>query len=242
MQDLKPCSSVWHKIIAGGLHLVIRTLDVSGNSVKGLPVEIYTMINLKILHASRCSIQRVSDLTALDRLVQLDLDRNDLEVDVLFPLPVSLLRANFSNNHFSGLPPALGNLINLTELNLSGNRIESLLGIGSLISLVNLTLDNNQISELPADASNLIKLRQISLKNNRFGGKSISYPDQQSIPASFFQMTLVDSLNLTGNLDLEKSDLLKFDGIEDFIERRKKSKGKSLHGGAMTDFEIFGLH
>lgn len=227
---------------ADGLHLVIKTIDVSGNSVKGLPVEFYTMVQLKILHASRCSIQRVSDLSALDRLLQLDLDRNDLEVDVLGPLPISLLRVNFAHNHFSGLPPALNNLINLTELNLTGNRIESIIGIGSLVSLVNLNLDNNQILELPEDASNLTKLRQISLKSNRISRKSVSNPDQQSIPASFFQMTLVDSINLTGNLDLKKSDLFMFNGIEDFIERRKKSKAKSMHGGAMTDFEIFGLN
>jgi hypothetical protein len=41
-----------------GLHLKIKTLDISGNAVKGLPIELYTMVNLKTLHATRCNIQR----------------------------------------------------------------------------------------------------------------------------------------------------------------------------------------
>jgi hypothetical protein len=57
-QDLKPSSSIWHKMTVDGLHLKIKTLDISGNAVKGLPIEIYTMVNLKTLHTTRCNIQR----------------------------------------------------------------------------------------------------------------------------------------------------------------------------------------
>ena len=219
----------------------LKTIDISGNAVKALPVEFYAMVHLKILHASRCSIQRVSDLSTLDRLIQLDLDKNDLEVDVLGPLPASLSRLNLANNHFSGLPPTLNNLVNLAELNLSGNRIESVFGIGALVALQVLILDNNQIAEIPEDASNLVRLKQMSLKNNRLGKVSISNPEKQSIPASFFTQTQVDCITLTGNNDLKKSDVLGFNGVDIFIERRRKSKEKSLHGGAMTDFDLFGL-
>lgn len=222
-----------------GLHLKMKTLDISGNAVKGLPVELYSMINLKTLHATRCNIQRVSDLSALDKLNLLDLDKNDLEIDVLGHLPVSLLRLNLSNNHFSGLPPSIINLLNLTELNLSGNRIESIEGIGALSSLIIIILDNNQLMEIPMDASNLTKLRQISLKNNRFKKKSIA--GLQSIPALFFTLTNVDNIDLSGNSELLKADLMGFDGVETFIERRKKTKDKSLQGGAITSLDLFGL-
>ena len=232
---------MWFRLTADGLHLAIKTIDISGNAVKALPVEFYSMINLKILHASRCSIQRVSDLSALDRIIQLDLDRNDLEVDVLGPLPISLQRINFASNHFSGLPPTLNNLINLTELNFTGNRIKSLSGIGSLVALVILILDNNHIEEIPEDASSLVRLKQISMKHNRLQKMSPSNPEKQSIPASFFRLTMVDNIALTGNSELKKADVLGFSGIEIFIERRRKSKEKSLHGGAMTDFDLFGL-
>ena len=220
---------------------MIKTIDISGNAVRALPVEIYSMVNLKILHASRCNVQRVSDLSALDRMVQLDLDKNDLEMDVLGPLPISLQRINIANNHFSGLPATLNNLVNLTELNLTGNRIESLVGIGSLVALVVLTLDNNLISEIPEEASNLVKLKQISLKNNRIERFSHLNPDNQSIPSSFFISTSVHKITLTGNVHLRKSDVSGFSGIDTFIERRMKLKEKSLQGGAITDFDLFGL-
>ena len=199
------------------------------------------MINLKILHASRCNVQRVSDLSALDKMIQLDLDKNDLEMDVLGPLPISLLRINIANNHFSGLPASLYNLVNLTELNLTGNRIVSLDGVGSLVALVVLTLDNNLLSEIPEEASNLVKLKQISLKNNRIGRFSTVNPDNQSIPSSFFISTSVHKITLTGNCNLRKSDVSGFSGIDTFIERRMKLKEKSLQGGAITDFDLFGL-
>jgi Leucine-rich repeat (LRR) protein len=139
------------------------------------------------------------------------------------------------------MPSALFNLINLTALNLTGNRIDSMVGIGSLVSLVNLILDNNRISEIPDEVSELIKLRQISLKNNAIQKKSKINPDRQSFPSDFFKLTSIDTIQLDGNHEIRKSDILDFNGIEFFIERRKKSKEKSLQGGAMTDFDIFGL-
>lgn len=184
-------------------------------------------------------LHRVSDLSALDKLNLLDLDKNDLEIDVLGPLPASLLRLSLANNHFSGLSPSIMNLINLTELNLSGNRIESMEGIGALSSLVVVILDSNQIMEIPIDAANLTKLRQISLKNNRFKKKAIS--GLQCIPETFFTLTNVDSIALSGNTDLQKADIMDFQGIEIFIERRKKTKDKSLQGGAITSLDLFGL-
>lgn len=152
---------------------------------------------------------------------------------------MSLLRLNLSNNHFSGLPPSIMNLINLTELTLSGNRIEFIEGIGALSSLVIIILDNNQITEIPEDASNLTKLRQISLKNNRFKKRSIS--GLQSIPESFLMLTNVDNIDLSGNSGLHKADIMDYLGIETFIERRKKTKDKSLQGGAITSLDLFGL-
>lgn len=224
-----------------GLHLKLKTVDISGNAVKILPVEIYTMINLKILHASRCNIQRLSDLTPLDKLIQLDLDNNDLDVDVINSLPLSLLRVDLSKNHFIGLPLSVLTLINLTELNLSCNRIKSLIGIGTLVSLITLLLDDNQITEIPEEACNLVKLKNISLKNNNILKKSLTNNEKQSIPLSFFQLTKIENMDLKGNMNINKSMISGFEGIEFFIERRKKSKDKSIQGGAMTTLDLFGL-
>lgn len=213
---------------------------MSGNSLKSLPVEVYSMTNLKTLHASRCGLQRISDLTPLDKLTQLYLDKNDLEIDMIMPLPVSLQKLDLSTNHFSALPPVLPGLMNLTELNLAGNRIQILTGIGGLVSLVNLILDDNAICEVPEEAANLVKLRSISLKNNRITKRAASH-DGQSIPAAFFSQTNVDTIDLSGNAGLTKADVMAFEGVDKFIERRKKVKDRSFQGGAMTDFKMFGL-
>ena len=232
-------SNVWSKLRDDNLHLKI--LDVSGNQLTELPMEISTsMINLKTLHASRCGIQRITGLTALDKLTVLNLDKNDLETDVVMGLPITLLRLNLSSNHLSALPISLRSLLLLTELNLSNNRVQSLVGIGELISLVSLNLNDNLLSELPEETNRLVKLKQISLKDNRISKKAVSH-DGQSIPASFLLQTLVDSIDLGGNAGLTKAQVLEFDGIQAFIERRKKSKDKSFQGGAITDFNLFGL-
>lgn len=238
--DIKASSSVWLKIQEENLHLKIKTLDVSGNQVKSLAVEIYTMINLKTLHASRCGIQRISDLSSLDKLAVLNLDRNDLEIDVVTRLPVSLLRLNMSFNHFSAVPPAIRPLIAITDLNLGNNRIENVNGIGDLVALVILNLDDNNICELPEEMCRLVKLRQISLKNNRISIKAATH-EGQSIPASFFIQTQVDTIDLGGNKGLQKQQLLQLEGVDTFIERRRKQKDKQFSGGVVMDVSLFGL-
>ena len=54
--------------------------------------------------------------------------------------------------------------------------------------------------------------------------------------------TSVDTIDLSGNMGtLTKADAMSFEGADVFIQRRKKAKDKSFQGGAMTDFQIFGL-
>ena len=221
--EIKASSSVWVKIQEEVLIPKIKTIDVSGNQVKGLPVEIYSMVNLKTLHASRCGIQRISDLSTLDKLTVLNLDRNDLEIDMMQRLPASLVRVNLSFNHFSAVPPALTALVAVTELNLENNRIESLDGIGALVALVFLNLNDNHVCELPEEMCALVRLRSISLNNNRIQARAASRTGQ-SIPASFLLQTQVDTMELSGNPGLLKQQVLEFEGINAFIERRRKIK------------------
>jgi Leucine-rich repeat (LRR) protein len=198
------------------------------------------MVNLKTLHSSRCGLQRLSDLAPLDKLTQLYLDKNDLEIDVIMSMPVTLQKLDLSMNHFSAFPPVLTTLVNLTELNMSGNRIEALVGVGGLVSLINLVLDDNSIYEIPEEAANLVKLRQISLKNNRISKRAVTR-DGQSIPASFLIRTSVDTIDLSGNPGLVKADVMGFEGVDAFLDRRKKAKDRAFQGGAMTDYKLFGL-
>lgn len=238
LSDGDLADGMWQLIQEEELQQKIRTLDVSGNQLKALPVEIITLVNLKTLHVSRCGIQRIADLSLLSKLAVLSLDKNDLET--VAALPLSLTRLNMASNHIATFPSTLSTLVAVTELNLSSNRLESLAGIGGMAGLVTLNLDGNCLCELPEEAGHLLKLRQISLKNNRFSKKAFTH-NGQSIPTSFFIQTLVDTIDLGGNPGLTKAHVLDFEGVQTFVERRKRVKDKTLQGGALTDFNLFGL-
>lgn len=239
-QELKPSSSVWPRLTHDGLNLKLKNIDISGNILKAIPVELYMMANLKVFHASRCNIQRIADMSGLARLGVIELDQNDLEIDSLKPFPSSVQKVNLAGNHLSAFPPIMRGLNQIVELNLAGNRIETIFGIGTLTGLIVLILDDNLLVEVSTDASQLIKLQKISLKNNRMSKQAISF-DGQSIPAAFFTSTAVESMELSGNPSLGKTDILAFEGIESVIERRKRAKDKNFQGGAMTDMSLFGL-
>jgi len=240
-QDLKPNSSVWSKLLADGVNMKLKTLDISGNPIKALPVEVYSMVNLKTLTSSRCSLQRTADMTSLVRLTHLTLDNNDLEELVVAPLPPTLTKLNISCNHLASLPQSISLLINLEELNLTHNRLVTIEGIETLVQLVTLILDDNELMELTCDFSPLTKLKRVSLKNNRLMPKSSTNPEVQSLPKELFTHTALDHIDLNQNAGLTKEEILKMDGVDEFIARRKKLKDKTFQGGAMTDFSLFGL-
>lgn len=218
----------------------LTSLDLSNNTLKVLPVEIYSLINLKTLNAYNCSIQRVYDLNALDKLQTLRLDNNDLEIGTIGALPVSLKAVNLLGNHFIRIPEVLYGLPNLAILDLSGNRITTLDGIGNIVTVIELYLNNNEISEIPAEIGNLHNLQIFAMKNNKLTKTAISYPGQ-SISAALFIETDLRNCDLTGNEGLTTAEVFKFDGVEVFLQRRKGLKDKNLLGGALMDTSLFGL-
>lgn len=239
-QDLKASSPVWDKLQTQGLVSKLKTLDISGNTLKYLPAEILSMMWMKVLHASRCNIQRTFDMTTLGRLVTLSLDNNDLEANCLAQLPGQLQRLNLSNNHFVTIPhEGLSGLLNLTELNLANNRLTTTEGLGVLVSLIDLNLDNNDIPEVSEDVALCTHLKHLSLKANKVSGKA--QDGRQSIPAILFTMTQLDELVLSGNVMLNRTMVWAFEGIDVFVERRRRSRDRNLAGGAAEDgMNIFG--
>ena len=239
--DLKASSSVWGKIEALGLRAKLKTLDISGNTLKTLPPEIYEMENLRVFHCSRCNVQYTHDMTTLVRLQNVDMDNNDLESEVLAPLPGSLTKLNLCNNHLASIPTtSFMELTILKELNLSGNRLSSLDGIGVLVALIDLNLDDNKLEELSVDMAMCTVLQHISLRNNLLSAKSVTREGEQSIPCVVLQETQLSSIDLSGNKMISKSIVMEFDGIGEFIERRKRKLDKNLAGGAVMDASLFG--
>jgi len=198
------------------------------------------MLFLKVLHSSRCNIQRTYDMSTLGRLLTLSLDNNDLEADCLAQLPAQLQRLNLSFNHFATIPhEGLAGLLNLTELNLSNNRLTSTEGLGVLESLIDLNLDNNDIPEVSEDVALCVQLKHLSLKNNKLSGKAKD--GRQSVPAVLFTATQLDELVLSGNVMLNRTMVWAFEGVDAFVERRRQSRDRNLAGGAAADnLNIFG--
>eukprot|EP00602_Paraphysomonas_sp_CaronLab_P002407 CAMPEP_0185034884 /NCGR_PEP_ID=MMETSP1103-20130426/25232_1 /TAXON_ID=36769 /ORGANISM="Paraphysomonas bandaiensis, Strain Caron Lab Isolate" /LENGTH=192 /DNA_ID=CAMNT_0027571713 /DNA_START=255 /DNA_END=833 /DNA_ORIENTATION=+ len=187
-----------------------------------------------------CKLTSLPDLSPLNQLCDLQASNNLLENGGLDLLPVSIIKCDLSHNRFNTFPIELVVLSNLKELTLSHNRITSLEGIGHLVSLTHLYLDHNQLREVPVEVRHLKVLKLISLKYNVIEKDAVSSAGQ-SIPAELFLETIVDHINLEGNTGLTKADVLKFEGIDAFLERRQKGKDKTLYGGALTDFSLFGI-
>ena len=122
----------------------------------------------------------------------------------------------------------------------SNNRLENIEAISMLIALQLLNLDENHLVEIPESFSNLKALKKISLKKNMLIPKAPS-TGNQSIPAGLFTETAVDTIDLEGNTHIKKADIMKFDGVEIFLERRRKSKDKAFAGGAMSDYSMFNI-
>lgn len=238
--SLKGSSSIWISLQGSNFSTNLKSLDISHNDLKGLPGEVLVLSRLKTLYASSCNIQRIPDLSSLNVLEKLCLDHNDLEMESIHAFPYSLKILNLSFNHFLSLPTMISSLINLTELDLSHNRLESTIGLGGLENLLQLKLDENLISEISIDLGNLSKLQYLSLRGNKLE-KTAKTREGQSIPSEVFENTALLTLDLGDNPHLKKQDIMAFSGIEDFLERRRRNKDKSLYGGALTEHSIFGL-
>lgn len=219
----------------------IKVLDISNNNVRVLPHIVSTLSNLKTLNMNRCNNSNAFDIGNLKCLLCLEICDNNIRSLDGYLFPPSLKKLKLTNNILTDLSDSICNLTNLTELNLNSNKIITLVGIGCLISLVELELNDNQISIIPPEVGNLTKLKMIALKRNVLLAYNKNADEYKSLPRELFVCTSLVSINLEGNMNLTKKDVMRFDGVSVFLDRRKKSKDRNLNGGALDDFGLFGL-
>lgn len=218
----------------------LKSLDISRNNLERIPEEIIELYKLKVLIINSCNLNELNDITLLIQLNELQCNHNNLENGKLYGLPQSLIRIDLSYNNFFMFPSELSNLTNLKELNLSNNGIELLEGIGLLTSLTQLYLDNNRLRELPEEIQNLSQLKLLSLKFNLFTKRAVTR-EGQSFPSGLFLSTKLNRLDLEGNSSITKAEVLDFEGINAFLDRRKEVKDKHIQGGALGDLSLFGI-
>jgi len=200
----------------------LHTLDLHANAIKVIPPEIATLAKIKTLHLHDNSISEIPNLEPLVRLQTLSLDGNKL--CFLNNLPATKLKKlALSRNLFREFPAAIIALTScLQELDLSGNEIELLPPeICTFQCLRELHLDHNRLIMLPDEIGQLAKLRTLFVRGNKL----------QTLPAGFLKTTLVDKMQLEGNL-FTKKQFMAFDGFEEFETRRTalKMKGDGVGG------------
>lgn len=239
-QGLKFKSKFWINLENPEIMESLKSLDLSKNDLEKLPTCICNLLKLKVFIANYCNLIEIIDLSSLSQLNDLQLSHNALENGKISGFPINLLKFDLSFNQFYIFPSELICLSNLKELNLSHNSIELLDGIGALISLTQLYLDHNRLREIPIEIENLTQLKLLSLKNNLLTKRAVTR-EGQSLPSGLFTSTELNRLDLEGNISIKKSEVLDFQGIEHFLERRKKIKDKHVQGGALGDLSLFGI-
>ena len=232
----------------------LKSLDISSNQLKVLPLEVYGLVNLKSLQANSCYLQNLHDMSTFLRITTLKLSVNDLEEHTMSRLPPNLTHLHIAMNHFRSIPPPILELQLLVVLDLGGNRIKDLSGLETLTSLSELHLNDNMIESVPSTLGALVKLQLLNLRNNKISrsrkaisddennhGEEEKEIDHQSIAKEIFIETSLVTLQLAGN-PLSTKEVLSFDGVEVFMDRWKATRDKSIQGGAMIEQDLFGLN
>ena len=220
----------------------LRTLDLSGNKLAHIPAQLATLTELKTLNldGNKLVAGTLSVVAKLSKLQKLSVSGNRLgqmpadqhkknqvaSPDVMLPpLPSTLKEVAMAQNSLQSIPQSLvsKSLQRLEKVDLSGNQLASVDSLWVLSNLVEIQLDDNVIVSLPPEMGTLKKLKVLSLRNNAITATS----QPQPLPAALFTDTPLIDLNLHGN-PMTNTELNRFEGFPDFLERRQKVKKKTL--------------
>lgn len=156
-------------------------LDYENADLSQIPAHTYGLSSLLSLHLSHNKIAVIHSLQALNNLLILSIDNNEL---ITLPSTVgmlsSLVELNASNNYISSLPQEITQLHNLRVLYLRGNQLAELpTDMDRLESLEVLDLSLNKLKEIPANLFKIKKLKTLYLTGNDFKEKDILKLKQQ---------------------------------------------------------------
>ena len=169
-----------------------QALDLSNRGIAILPPEIGLLSKLITLELNGNRLTSLPvEVTQLKQLAALDL-RDNFLAD--FPPGISrissLQNLNLSHNRISTLPEEISNLSHLCSLDLSENPISALPdGLFQLDALRSLNLSKTELGHVPDELGRLTELSELSL---RATGLS-------DLPSGMFQLTGLVSLDLAEN-------------------------------------------
>ena len=162
--------------IVGIRHLtLLKTLNLSGNSLRSLPRDFGDLVNLEKLFVLCIKLGVLP--ASIARLTKLQL-------------------LNIGNNGLVAFPPEIGHLVSLNSLRCEYNALSSLPPeIGSLRALTTFILcDNPELHTLPAEMGNLAALTSLD----------IGHVQLHSLPATMARLTQLKSLTLPESAPIER--------------------------------------
>nr|XP_028958056.1 TMV resistance protein N-like [Malus domestica]XP_028958057.1 TMV resistance protein N-like [Malus domestica] len=190
----------------------LKSLDLSGTTIRSLPASIGNLESLEKLDLSGTAIRSLpASIGNLESLEKLDLSGTAVK-----SLPASignlesLEKLDLSGTTIKSLPASIGNLKSLVKLYLSGTAIEGLpASIGNLKSLKKLDLSETAIESLPASIGNLESLENLDLSGTAIKSLHASIGKLQYLQKFYLSGTAMESLPASiGNLKcLDKLDL-----------------------------------
>lgn len=234
----------------------LRTLDLSKNNISETS-QLGLLVELKILNLENNNLYSGSleSLSKLSKLQNLSVAGNKLGSaapaktavpiqraggEPLPALPSTLKQINLAANLLSFVPRSVvsESLTKLEKLDLSSNQLATVPNeICNLANLEELRLDSNMVVSLPDSIGRLSKLKVLSLRDNKIqmSQSRLETAESQPLPKALFTDTSLIDLNLHGN-QLTNTQLNRFEGYQDFLDRRQKVKSKT-----MTNFDVCGL-
>lgn len=158
------------KIPLGLTNLItLEHLDLEWNKIKTIP-EIGQLTNLQRLNLRGNEINEIPlEIEKLIKLKYLSLDMNHLikipqEIGKLTSLKMFWLR----NNYIKEISPDIGKLSNLEQLDLGLNSLREIPStIGNLTNLINLDLSCNPLDSIPFEITKLKKLTYLGLDDEQ---------------------------------------------------------------------------
>ncbi|TKG02443.1 leucine-rich repeat-containing protein kinase family protein [Vibrio sp. F13] len=148
----------------------LEILDLSGNQLSDLPVELSQLTSLRIIFASNNLFTHLPDvLGTLPKLEMVGFKTNQIKTVSEQSLPNQLRWLILTDNAIEVLPHSLGERPRLQKLALAGNKIRVLPeSMKNLSSLELVRLSANQLTEFPEFLIKLPKLAWLAFAGNPF--------------------------------------------------------------------------
>ncbi|WP_158770126.1 leucine-rich repeat-containing protein kinase family protein [Paraglaciecola sp. L1A13] len=168
----------------------LEVLDLSGNALRSLPIELTQLTKLKIIFASNNQFEILPEvLGQCENLEMVGFKANKIKQVPELALPIKLRWLILTDNQIEVLPNTLGERPRLQKLALAGNKLTSLPeNMHQLHNLELLRISANDLSECPEQLLNLPKLAWFAFAGNPFSHADVHIESVPHVKSSSYAL------------------------------------------------------